>query len=63
MLDPYAFPKPAIKAPRVCGAPLCGKPLALLNKRELCFTCQNRALMSQSLVSGAGTSAYRTGRR
>ena len=61
MQDPCAFPKPALKAPRLCGTPYCGKPLASLNKRELCFTCQNRHMYQRVPVSGAGLSIH--GRR
>ena len=63
MEDPYAFPKPALRMPRVCGAPFCGKPLASLNKRDLCFTCQNRQLLQRGTIAGAGPSVHGSGRR
>ncbi len=63
MEDLCAFPQSAPKAPRVCCAPLCGKPLAGLNKRELCFTCQNRQLFQGTTVNGTAPWVYGSRRR
>lgn len=63
MQDLCAFPKQALKAPRLCCTPFCGKSLASLNKRELCYTCQNRHLFQRTPVTGAGLSVHGSGRR
>lgn len=43
MLDPFAIPHLFAKAPRLCGNPLCLKGLSLLNKQDLCYSCQDKA--------------------
>jgi len=57
ILDPFLIPHLTPKLRRVCANSLCAKPLSLLNKQELCYTCYNQALFRRSELTSHRPSA------
>src|SRR5579875_2459537 len=57
ILDPFLIPHLTPKLRRICANSLCAKPLSLLNKQELCYTCYNQALFRRSELTSHRPSA------